>query len=293
MKAAMYLTRLGGAILFVLAVAGGQQIASANPLAAPTPTVQSPVKPAATEPSKPGASATPSATLTPAASPTPSAIPSPSATATSTATATPLPATPTAFRSTPAPTGFFLSSYRGQTQAPGLESGVIRGQVLDYRGFGIANVPVSLAGNNVSMQTSGGADGGFAFGGLKPAQYSLSVGGFPGEPAQGIFVGVGQLVTVDFVEAERPGSASPSAAPADARPTGAATTKGQSAVVIVVLTPEGAQVARASATPRSAVASTAGGLLPQWDNPMQAIVTGAIGAGILAALGILTVGFRR
>jgi hypothetical protein len=288
------LARLGCAALVCLVAAGGETIVSADDLAAPTPAA-TPTARAAGSP-MPQPSRVPSATPTagpPTASPTPPAPPSPSATATSSATATPLPATPTARRLTPAPTGYFLSSYRGQTLAPGLESGVIRGQVLDYRGFGIANVPVSLAGNNLSVQTACGADGSFAFGGLKPALYSLSVGGFPGEPAQGLFVGIGQIVNVDFVEAERPGSVSPSAVPANASPTGETATKGQSAVVIVVLTPEGVPIARPSATPRSSVASTAGGLIPRWDNPMQALVTGAVGAGILAALGLLTIGFRR
>jgi hypothetical protein len=198
-------------------------------------------------------------------------------------------------RLTPAPTGYFVPSYLGQNAAPGLESGVIRGRVLDYRGFGIPNVSVSLAGNNVSLKTSAGADGGFAFGGLKPAVYNLTLAGYPADAASGIFVTAGQLVTVDFVEAEKPGSqtSTPTAA-GMGTPGSDGATKNGSSVVVVVLTPEGGGAAeRPTSTPRPTVSAGALDVMPHFDNPLQSFGVGIVGSCVLVALAFVAMGARR
>ena len=293
MVATSFLTRALFAGLIGVAVAGGADISAAGLLFAATP-VPTP-RIAEVLPAQPNVVSTiaPQSTPTPPAPLPPSATPTASPTPTRTATATPLPPTPTASSLTPAPTGYFVPSYRGLVQAAGLETSVIRGQVLDYRGFGIPNVPINLAGNNLSLETACGVDGGFAFGGLKPAQYNVSVGGFPGEPASSIFAMAGHLVTVDFVEAERSVDRSTTPVAASANPTGEVATKGEPAVMIVVLTPEGGGAIRPTATPRPTTTAIGLNLVPRWDSPLQALVTGAVGACLIAALGIVVVGFRR
>ena len=229
---------------------------------------------------------------------TPTVTPSPSPTPTATPTATPLPPTPTVARPTPQPSGYFVSVYRGQIEAPGLGSSLIRGRVVDYQGFGIASFPVAVTTSGVSYSTAAGPDGSYAIGGLKPGIYSVTTPGYSGIPAEGVFVPASTVVSVDFVEAARPGTvaeAEPTPEPESAR-LGEVSIRGRPSIVIVVLTPEGGAVTdaiRPTPTPTPKPTAESSWALPPLDSWAQAFLIGMGASYALAILGLVVAGLRR
>jgi hypothetical protein len=226
----------------------------------------------------------PSATVTPTVTPTPSI--------------TPLPPTPTAARPTPLPSGYFVSVYQGQIQAPGLDKGLIRGRVVDFRGAGIASFPITCTTSGVAYSTATGADGSYAIGGLKSGIYSIAITGYPHTPAEGIYLPPGRVISVDFVEAARPG-ASPAAGPtATTASAGAeeATPRSKPGVVIVVLTPEGGAPA-GSARPTATTAPTPEPQAAELPLPsgswLEAFLIGMAASYGIAVLGLVVAGLRR
>jgi len=252
--------------------------------------------PAAAPPAKPG-DQTPTPVLptsTPLASPSPKPIntPTPTVTPTPTITKTPspsptatqIPPSPTVAHPTPEATGFFNSVFQSQQAAPGLESGLIRGRVLDFQGSGIAQVPIVCRTGTQVFTTATTIDGGYAIGGLKPGVYSVALSGFPNTPAEGIYLATSSILNVDFIESARPGTPGPGAG---ATPIDSASVRGQAAVVVVVLTPEGAVVGvldRPAATPR-ATSEADSGRLP-WQNWSLSF---AGGAGVVLSVCVLAV----
>lgn len=278
------------AVLIGLALALlGLWLAPASQLgAAPLATPAGGPQPAAETP----ASGQPTASATPTASPT--ATPSP----TPTPTPTRIVPTPTAARPTPHPSGYFVAVYQGQIQAPGLESSLIRGRVVDYRGDGISSFPVAGKTSGVSYSTVTGLDGSYAIGGLKPGFYSVAVTGYPHTPADGIFLAARTVLSVDFVEAVRPGSV-PEASESE---TGVRSGQedappAQPTVLIVVLTPEGGSTG-GSSRPTPTLTPFRPGQGPddlelEVDGLVQAFVVGLGAATGLVALGIVASALRR
>ncbi len=234
---------------------------------------------------------TPTKTRTPTVTPTPTNT----ATPTITPTPTPLPPTPTQAHVDPQPTGYFVGVYLGRVDAPGLDGGLIRGQVLDYSGAGVSAVQVALSGEGKATTTITAPDGSFAFAGLNAGVYGLSLPGFPSAPADGLSLLAGTIVNVNFQESARPGTSSTPSVP-DGSPT-AVVPLASPGVVVVLLTPQGPSLGGpATATP-SAQATFERPVADynQVDTSgwLQAFVMGLALTGGLSLLGVLVWSVKR
>lgn len=195
----------------------------------------------------------------------------------------------------PQPSGYFVGVYLGRVDAPGLGEGLVRGRVLDYSGAGVSNVQVALAGEGKASNSTTAPDGSFAFAGLAPGVYGLSLPGFPSSPANGLPLLPGTIVNVDFEESARPGT-SLSLTPTGGTPTTAVPISSPG-VVITVLTPQGVPIgARATDTP-SAIPTIERPVTDQvaadsrdW---LQAFVMGLALTGGLSLIGVLVWSVKR
>ena len=139
-------------------------------------------------------------TPTPAATPT-SAIPTPVA-------------TPTSAILTPAASAFFAPVYLGTNpMTRQLETGLIKGRVLDFDNRGLAGFGVVAVTGDQSFLGFTGRLGEYVLSDLPVGYYDVRVDGYEGLPATGIYVGASSEVTMDFLESARTGDFTPTATP--------------------------------------------------------------------------------
>jgi|DewCreStandDraft_2_1066082.scaffolds.fasta_scaffold12732_3 hypothetical protein len=209
-------------------LAGGLLLLAPLPVGAQTPTATPPVRtltPVArpTPLLSPTLGPSPTGTVVPTASPTASLTPTSTPTPTWTPRPLVLPPTPTLAWPTPAPTGYFVSRYLAAAPLSGpADAGVIRGRVMDWRGLGVGRLLLRLENGERSWTAFTAVDGFYQFADLPPGVYNLEIVGYPGLPARAVPLGPGQVVTIDFVEAQ-PVTPTPERPPGRPTPTPAVT----------------------------------------------------------------------